>query len=158
MICWYEVKLLSDVGPNNSTTVPSSSQNTTVAQVRGGTWTLCEWVVGLLVIGSHGILDGDSTMPHSSSHSILLKVHHPGRTMSRRAAPCRGGWRRKWLAARPEIDSPPAVHHLPSHRARHRCHTTTKTEQINVHWWCAYLRILNRTKLRKCWKNLSQNT
>lgn len=35
------------------------------------------WVEGLLVIGSHGILNGDSTMPHSISLSILLKVHHP---------------------------------------------------------------------------------
>lgn len=29
------------------------------------------------MIGSHGILNGDSTMPHSISLSILLKVHHP---------------------------------------------------------------------------------
>lgn len=31
----------------------------------------------MLVIGSHGILDGELTMPHSNSLSILLKVHHP---------------------------------------------------------------------------------
>lgn len=57
-----------------------------------GRWVSGWLVSGLLVIGSHGILERESTIPHSISLSILLKVHHPGRTISRRAAPCRG-WR-----------------------------------------------------------------
>lgn len=71
---------------------------------------------GWLPIGSHGIVNSDSTMPHSISLSILPKVHHPNRTMNCRAAPCRRSESEgKWLAVRFKIGlvtSLPTVHSL----------------------------------------------
>lgn len=110
------LKRLGDASPHNSTTVlyPRS----VLLRLRSGFKPEpceCGCVVGLLVIGSHEILDSDSTMPHS----ILQKVQHPDGQWAGGPRPARGGGG-KWLAAHPEIDSPLLSASLPTLRDRHR--------------------------------------
>lgn len=95
------------------------------------------WMLGLLVIGSHGILDGELTMPHSNSLSILLKVHHPWPDNEPEGRACRGWEGGEMTCCSPWNRLNPLVSHLPSYRTRQRCHTSskTKTEQINVNCW-----------------------
>lgn len=119
---------------------PVPTAKTTVAQVRGGTWTLRMWVGGCWGcwwLGPMGYWTENLQCHIPIPSPFCWRFTTPGRTMSRRAAPCRGWEGGEMTCCSPWNRLNPLVSHLPSYRTRQRCHTSskTKTEQINVNCW-----------------------
>ena len=72
---------------------PVPMAKTTVAQVRGGTWTLRMWVGGCWGcwwLGPMGYWSENLQCHIPIPSPFCWRFTTPGRTMSRRAAPCRG--------------------------------------------------------------------
>ncbi len=139
------MNVLSDVNPNNSTTVPSSRPRPLWSRSRVEPKPcVCALMWGCVMLGCVP-WDSGRRLYNATFHFPLHSAEGsppPAGQWARGPRPAGGGRRGKWLAAHPEIDSPPSVH-LPSHCERQRRHTlsTTKTDKlmyivgvVYVHW------------------------